>query len=235
MTLETQTRKRKAAPNRQQLVCVLADDSGSMRGPKAAAATAGIREMLLRCQTTGPRGADYSFFRLALIQFGDNAHTLIDGRPVREIDPDALLLSGNSGGTNITEALEQAYSGLRKYMQQVIDPHPQRDRHPVPLVLLFSDGHNGYGKPTPVSQKIKALNIDGEPVLVVCAGVATVETDEPDEQLLREIASPECYLHIDNAQMLSAFLAEVGSSGASSPTEVAAAMHRVTLVRGIED
>ena len=47
--------QRKAKQNRPQVVCVLADNSGSMSGPKARAATDGIREMLLRCQTTGPQ------------------------------------------------------------------------------------------------------------------------------------------------------------------------------------
>ena len=54
--------QRKARQTRPQVVCVLADNSGSMSGPKARAATDGIREMLLRCQTTGPRGAGQVVF-----------------------------------------------------------------------------------------------------------------------------------------------------------------------------
>jgi uncharacterized protein YegL len=228
---------RKARQSRPQLVCVLADNSGSMIGPKAKAATAGIREMLLRCQTTGPREPDRSYFGFVLIRFGNTAE--IDPRcnftPVRKIDADTIEILGDGGGTNITEALELTYSGTERYLREVVQPHPERADYPLPLVLLFSDGHNGYGKPEPVAQKIKQLSIDGEPVVIACAGVSTDESCKPDEALLRSIASPECYVHIDNARVLSAFLAEVGSSGASSPQEVARVMQRLTYVRGLED
>ena len=41
---------RQARQSRPQLVVVLADNSGSMAGDKAQAATQGIREMLMECQ-----------------------------------------------------------------------------------------------------------------------------------------------------------------------------------------
>ena len=228
---------RNARQSRPQLICVLADNSGSMAGRKAEAATAGIREMLLRCQTTGPRGPDRSYYRLVLIRFGTTAE--IDRRcnmtPVRQIDADSIELRGDGGGTNIAEGLELAYSGLRKYMEDVVEPHKERSEHPLPLVLLFSDGQNGYGQPEPIARKIKELNIDGEPVIIACAGVSTDNSDRPDEALLRSIASPECYVHIENVRALSAFLAEVGSSGVSSVREVAQIIRRLPAPRGRED
>jgi len=101
----------------------------------------------------------------------------------------------------------------------------------VPLVLLFSDGHhNAGGRPEEVAQRIKALNIDGDPVIIACAGVATDESDQPDERLLQEIASPECYVRVRDTRLLSAFLAESGSCGYSTAQEVAG------VIRGlIED
>ena len=229
--------QRKAKQNRPQVVCVLADNSGSMSGPKARAATDGIREMLLRCQTTGPSGADRSYFRVVLIRFGSTAE--VDSRcnmtPVREIDADTIEVRGDGGGTNITAALELAYGGLERYMREVVEPHEERAQHPLPLVLLFSDGHNGYGNPEPVADQIKRLNVDGAPITIACAGVSTDDSDTPDEELLRRIASQECYVHIDNVRMLSSFLAEVGSSGASSPQEVAQVIHRLPDMRGIVD
>ena len=83
--------------------------------------------------------------------------------PVREIDADSIEVRGDGGGTNITAALELAYGGLERYMREVVEPHPERAQHPLPLVLLFSDGHNGYGNPEPIADQIKRLNIDGEP------------------------------------------------------------------------
>jgi uncharacterized protein YegL len=228
---------RNARQSRQQAVCVLADNSGSMAGPKAQAATDGIREMLLDCQSRGPRGPKRSYFKLVLIRFGSNAE--VDSgcnmTPVREIDPDSIEIRGDGGGTNITAALELAYGGLERYIRHVVEPHSERAEHPVPLVLLFSDGHNGYGKPEPIAEQIKRLNIDGDPITIACAGVSTDDSDHPDEELLRRIASPECYVHVDSVQLLRAFIAEVGSSAVSTTGEVARIIHRLQDMRGIKD
>ena len=76
----------------------------------------------------------------------------------------------------------------------------------MPLVLLFSDGHhNAGGNPEEVAQRIKSLNIDGDPVIIACAGVDTDGSDQPDERLLQAIASPECYVRVRNTRMLSDF------------------------------
>ena len=224
---------RTARQSRPQLVCVLADNSASMRGKKAVAATNGIREMLLNCQTRGPRGADRSYFRLALIKFGDRAELVANCNmaPVRQIDSDSVEIAGNGGGTNITAALEMAYDGLERYVRDVLGEHPERRQHPLPLLVLFSDGRNGYGKPEPVAARIKRLTLDGDPVVIAGAGVSVSESDKLDEEQLREIASPECYLHITDARVLSHFLAEVGSSGASSPREIAQVIDRVRCTR----
>ena len=234
---EVTNMERKAKQTRPQLVCVLADNSGSMSGPKAQAATNGIREMLLRCQTSGPRGPERSYFRLVLIRFGSAAE--LDPRcnltPVRQIDADSIEIRGDGGETNITAALALAYEGLERYMREVVQPHPERGQHPLPLVLLFSDGYNTAGDPKPFARRIKELNIDGESVTIACAGVSTEGSEQPDEALLREIASPECYVHIDNVRMLSGFLAEVGSSGASSAREVGLIIRRLQTPRQVEE
>ena len=52
------------------------------------------------------------------------------------------------------------------------------------------------------------------------AGVS-VGSESPDEPTLREIASPDCYVHIEDAQALATFIATVGSSGASRAVDVA--------------
>lgn len=228
--------KRTARQSRPQLVCVLADNSASMRGEKAAAATNGIREMLLNCQTRGPRGTDRSYFRVVVVKFGDSAELLpnCNMTPVRQIDPESIEICGDGGGTNITGALEVAYDGLKRYLSEYVAEHAEREQHPVPLVVLFSDGRNGYGKPEPVAEKIKSLRIDDDPVVIAAAGVSVNEADKLDEGQLRRIASPECYLHISDVRVLGHFLSEVGSSGASSPSEVAQVIERVRRLRLIE-
>ena len=201
--------KRTTRQSRPQLICVLADNSGSMAGPKAEAATKGVREMLLQCQTTGPRGPDKSYFTFVLIRFDDEAEIVCNMKPVRHIDPKGIEIRGNGGLTNTQHALELAYDGLARYFREVVDQHSERKQHPVPLVLLFADGHhNAGGDPEDVAQKIKSLNIDGDPVIIACAGVATEGSDQPDERLLQAIASPECYVEARDTRLLSAFLAE---------------------------
>ncbi len=213
---------RQARQSRPQLVCVLADNSGSMRGEKARAATQGIREMLMECQSRGPEGPDRSYFRLLLIRFDEEAvvDPLCDMTPVRKINPDQIGIAGSGEGTDITGALELALMRLKPYMQE-LQRHPEREDHPLPLVILFSDGEHNIGSgPMPVAAEIKSLKLDGEPVVIAAAGVSVGRT-QPMEATLREIASPECYVHITNAPALAEFISSVGSSGVSRAHEVA--------------
>ena len=214
---------RQARQSRPQLVCVLADNSGSMAGEKAKAATNGIREMIMECQSRGPTGPERSYFNFLLIRFGDNAtiDPLCDSTPVRKIDPDQISVTGNGGQTNITEALQLALDRLSPYMQS-LEAHEERGEHPIPLVILFSDGQHNIGPaPQPVAEKIKQLALDGESVVIATAGVSIDDDDRPDERTLREIASPECDVDVTNAQILTRFIASVGSSGMSRAQDIA--------------
>ncbi len=213
---------RQARQSRPQVVCILADNSGSMQGEKARAATEGIREMIMECQTKGPQGVERSYFKILLIRFDSDAQIdpNCDMTPVRHLDPQTVEILGDGGQTNITAALQLAVDRLKPYMQG-LQNHPEHAEHPLPLVLLFSDGEHNVGPaPQPVASELKSLKLDGEPVVVVSAGVA-VGDGRPDENTLREIASPECYLPVTAADMLTAFISEVGSSGLSSAAEIA--------------
>jgi uncharacterized protein YegL len=179
--------------------------------------------MLMECQARGPTGPDRSYFKLLLIRFDNEAAVdpQADLTPVRKIDPDKIEILGDGGQTNLTAALQTALDRLSPYMQ-TLQVHPERAEHPVPLVLLFSDGeHNVEGSPQPVAEQIKRLNLDGDPVLIAAAGVSAGE-GQPDENTLRAITSPECYCHIANAGKLSRLIVSVGSSGVSTAKELAA-------------
>lgn len=211
---------RQARQTRPQLVCILADDSASMAGPKALAATHGLREMIMECQARGPSGPGRSYFELLLVRFETQASVdpHCDGRPVREIDPETISLIGNGASTNFTSALELTYRRLVTAMDK-LNQHPERDQHPLPLVLIFSDGeHNSGGDPRPIAELIKSLNIDGESVVIAAAGIGL--RGGVGEIVLRTIASPECYVDITNVQALTAFISSVGSSGASGPKAI---------------
>jgi uncharacterized protein YegL len=223
---------RQTRQSRPQLVCVLADNSGSMARQKAQAATEGIREMIMECQSRGPGGPNRSYFKLLLIRFGDEA--VIDPRcdmtPIRMIDPDEIAIDGCGGETDITGALELALIRLRVYMQG-LQRHPERAEHPLPLVLLFSDGQHNLGSgPEPVAREIKNLNLDGDAVVIAVAGVS-VGDSRPDERTLCNIASPDCYVHIADAQALTAFISSVGSSGVSRARDVAEVLRHIQAER----
>jgi uncharacterized protein YegL len=199
-----------------------------MAGEKAQAATNGIREMIMECQSRGPTGPERSYFKLLLVRFDSDAAVDPQGdlTPVRKIDPDQIEIRGDGGQTNITAALQVALDRLRSYMQSLQD-HPERAEHPVPLVILFSDGeHNVGAGPQPVADQIRQLNLDGDPVVIAAAGVA-VGGGAPDENTLRAIASGECYVPITNAQVLSRFISSVGSSGVSSAKDIATVIKTV--------
>jgi uncharacterized protein YegL len=199
-----------------------------MAGEKALAATEGIREMLMECQSRGPAGPDRSYFKLLLIRFDEEAviDPLCDMTAVRSIDPDRVSIDGGGGQTDITAALELASMRLKPYVEG-LQRHPECAEHPLPLVLLFSDGEHNVGSgPETVAKEIKGLSLNGEPVVIAVAGVS-VGGMQPDERTLRDIASPECYVHITNAQSLATFIASVGSSGASRAADVAKVIKRI--------
>jgi uncharacterized protein YegL len=219
---------RVARQSRPQLVCVLADNSASMAGEKAEAATRGIREMLMECQSRGPDGPDRSYFRFLLIRFDHEAtlDLLCAMTPVRMIDPEQISIDGRGGQTDITAALELTLMRLQPYMQ-ALQQHPERSEHPLPLVILFSDGEHNIGSgPLPAAESIKRMNLDGESVVIAVAGVS-VGRDRPDERTLRAIASPGCYVHITAADSLATFIASVGSSGASRAVDVARVIQQI--------
>jgi len=220
---------RQARQSRPQVVCVLADNSSSMALQKAQAATQGIREMIMECQARGPEGPDRSYFKLLLIRFDEEAviDPMCDMTPVRKIDPDLVGINGKGGRTDITGALELALMRLKPYME-TLQQHPERAEHPLPLVLVFSDGEHNVGSgPQQVATDIKTLNLDGEPVVIAAAGVS-IGHAQAHEQTLREIASPDCYVHITNAQALAGFISSVGSSGVSRAREVAQVLKQIS-------
>ena len=199
-----------------------------MAGEKAKAATDGIREMVMECQSRGPTGPERSYFKLLLISFDSTAAVNPQGdlTPVRKIDPDQIEIRGDGGQTNITAALQTALDRLRPYMQSLQD-HPERAEHPLPLVILFSDGEHNVGPvPQSVADEIKKLTLDGDAVVIAAAGVS-VGGGKPDDATLGAIASPECYVHITNAQVLAKFISSVGSSGVSSAKDIAAVIKTV--------
>lgn len=228
---------RPARPYRRQLVIEIMDDSGSMRQKKAAAVTRASQEMIYRMQAEGDLSD--SLFDLGIISFGDDAVLLSAARcvPVMQVDPDAIRFSGSSGRTNIRLALEMAEDILQRYQAEYLESVTEGvGSHPLPLVVLFSDGRNdhAYGDPCPIASRIKRMQMAGAGPMLVTVGIEY--RGQPDIELLEKIASkdPESglplYFDIDDLQLLEQFLATLGSSRASSPAEVISAVRDLVPV-----
>ena len=223
--------KRVAAPHRRQLVCLGVDDSRSMfYDGKAEAATNACQEMLYRMELGSTRGP---CFDVALFAFGDYIFANNDElcQPCNEIDADEVSYRGTSGGTKIKQAMVFIEDLLEQYEHLYLRHHSELDVHPVPLIILLSDGKNGDGNPVPVAERIKSMPLSiGVPPMIVTVGIE-YGGDTPDVELLKNLASSEdrrpLYFDISQAELLVEFLAEVGSSGSSSPAEVINAALRV--------
>lgn len=186
--------------------------------------------MIMECQARGPAGRDRSYFRLLLVRFDDTAAVDpgCDLTPVRLIDPEGITITGDGGETNITAALELTLGRLQLYLQ-TLEMHPEKAEHPLPLVVLFSDGEHNHGPPPlPAAEDIRNLFFQGDTVTIAAAGVS-VAGSQPDEALLREIASPGCYVPVASAAALTRFISSVGSSGASRASDIAALLGRLQV------
>jgi hypothetical protein len=102
----------------------------------------------------------------------------------------------------MAKALEFAYAGLSRYVSEVLEPHPEKSSHPLPVVILFSDGLNETSDPAPAAKQIRELSVDGIPVPLVAVGVSAKDSEPANEDLLRSLACPEYYLPISQSRRL---------------------------------
>jgi len=180
-------------------VVLIADDSGSMSGPPAKQVTDGIRDFVAKLQSFG-RG-EKNYFTLFLVKFGDVPQVLHDFTQVLDVDSNSIAITGNSGGTNMKQALELVATKMEAKA-------PASELDPAPLVIFWSDGHNTGDDPRPAAGRIKAIRCPcGRSPLLIACGIG-----QADRQLLEAIAtSPEHYKELQSAQELEAFLGNVGT------------------------
>ena len=186
---------RKPKQSRPQLVCILADNSDSMAGEKATLVTDSIRELVLWLQARGPRGRDRIYYRLTLIKWGASAELVRNCNmvPVRELNPEDVIVVGNGGKSDMATALELVHTELQRYFSEIVQPHSERDQFPLPVVVVFSDGWNQGRDPTTIARQIKLFNVDGITVPLVTVGVAAKNSEPANEELLRSLAHPYPY------------------------------------------
>lgn len=233
---------RRPRQTRAQLICILADNSDSMAGRKAELTTDAIRELILGFQTRGPRGPERSYYRLVLITWGAEAELYPECNmaPVRQVDIADVFVRGDAGASNMAKALEFACAGLSKYLAEVVERHPERSAHPLPVVIIFSDGLDETSDPVPIAKQIRELSVDGIAVPLVTVGVSAEDSEPANEELLRSLVCPEYYLPIaDSRRVFCPFgddpLATLGTTSGkfrpTSPDEKAAVLRRIMEMR----
>lgn len=236
---------RRARQSCPQLICVLADHSNSMAGAKAELTTDAIRELILRFQCTGPRGRDRSYYRLVLITWAAEPEIYpgCNMIPIRQLNADDVVLRGCGGPSDMAKALEFAYAGLSRYVSEVVEPHTERSSHPLPALILFSDGLAETSDPVPVAKQIRELSVDGITVPLVAVGVSAEDSDPANDDLLRSLVCPEHYLPISESRRLFPGFGDdlLSSPGPSkrkytlaSRDEIAAVIKRISDLRESE-
>ena len=175
----------------------------------------------MEAQTLGTPGSERNYFNFTLFEFSEDA-TLVqpfDAMPVRHIDPDDYRLQPNGSMTNITSVLEAVRDRVKAVIE-TIRQHPNRKDHPLPLVILVTDGcHNSGPPPEAVAEEIKSMEVDGDHVTLAVAGV-TVGNSDLDEPMMHRIASDGCYMRVEDVNKLRQFLAVVGSSSGGPHREI---------------
>lgn len=181
-------------------IILIADDSGSMRGPAAQQVNKGIQRWLNELLFLSLQGEKYWFY-FSLITFGTRPRVLDTNIPLPELNIDHIApIAGQSGGTNIAPALERAI--------QVLKEHPPKPTDCPPFVYLYTDGKADDPKMAlHIAAQLKALDLPcGRPRLVVLGFF------EADKEFCEKLAStPEFYVQCDDSATLANILPEVGS------------------------
>lgn len=209
---------------RRQLLYLLFDDSASMEGQKAAAATEGGRDLIHTCKM---KSNGDSIFDVSINWFGEHVFTRPDLllKPVLEIDEDTIAFAGKSGGTRIKRAMQVCANHIKEYDEKNLSLNAEKERVPAPVIVLMSDGKNGDGDPLPIAKQLTSTPLSiGIPPILITVGIE-FDGGEPDVELLTAMASEtesgeKLYFDISSAGQLVECLAVAGSTGASTPDEV---------------
>jgi Mg-chelatase subunit ChlD len=186
---------------------LIADDSGSMKGPPSAAATTAIHAWVneLYVKTRGRK----PYFQFSLVSFGSIPTIVVEKTDVRDIDVTSFVLQGGSGYTNLADALAT--------VRQILARDGATADHCPPFVFLFTDGKptepNGQTSDAAAqaaqdaATALKMLPLPCGSPFVVALGFGNVS-----DSFLQQVASaPQLYHRIPNAQALIQLLPEIGT------------------------
>lgn len=196
-------------------IVLVADDSGSMHGAPAAAATEAIHQWLNELHVAA-RGR-MPYFRFSLVIFGSTATIVADDQNsfraenlnVVDVDITGFQLHGASGSTNLAAALRLA--------ADVVSRDGATTAHCPPFVFVFTDGRptDERGHPTPAAAQaaldaaaqLKLLALPCGSPFVITLGFG----DAWDDFMAKLATKPTLYHRLPNAQALIKLLPSIGT------------------------
>jgi len=181
------------------LIFVL-DDSGSMSGTPANKLNEGldvmIEEMKLMSQGTKP------YFKLSVVVFGTHAQAISEAVSEQQVDKTKVTsFSGNSGGTNMAEALTEAARVLKR--------HPGKDTDFDPYVFLLTDGQaDDENAALNAAQALLATQVAAGKPRLIAIGLG----DSVNMGFLQKVASTsELAKHVSDAKDLVKLFPAIGT------------------------
>jgi uncharacterized protein YegL len=174
-----------------ELIMFLADNSGSMSGPKAVEASQAISVCLN--ELADPSNKDG--FRVSVLTYASSSQLLHSAsEPMKAI----TTLDGNGGGTSLAPAICLAQAEVTKYSVR-----PNRRLQPA-VAIIFSDGQLGDGP----QAEIEASRLKAMGVKVITIGFGA----DADEAQLRRLASAPDHYAFANVGQLKPLFALVGKT-----------------------
>lgn len=210
--------KRICTSHPMQLILV-ADDSDSMsdayqgiKGKKAKDVSEGIKNWLV--QLRGKTRSVKPYFYFSLIVFGTDADIVVENKLINRIRPETIDLRGNSGATNLADALREA-QGVLERSQHESYPVPYSD-FCSPFVFVYTDGEANQ----PIEAEKAARELRSLPLPCGSPQIVTLGFGDADHEFLERIASTrEHYVDCDSSENLMRLLPQIGTppvSGAAT-------------------
>lgn len=191
---------RVTSQNPWHMVLVL-DDSGSMSGQPSRDLNEAIKELIDALLTASMGQKPY--FRVSVISFGSNYHTLAEAVPEADLEESVVAnFQGNSGSTNAAAALDEA--------ARILSNNPGQETDFEPFVFFLSDGHpDNASTALQAAAKIKSLSLPCGTPRIVTLGFGSV-----DDDFMGNIANnSELYKKMNSSKDIVNLLPAIGTIG----------------------
>lgn len=213
--------QKKATANTPQVVTLIIDDSESMSWDhnKADQATQAVQDLVIQMQGWDLQSSGFRYL-LNIAKFGDDITPIAEAAAPGEIDLSALIFLGESGTTQMGNALQWANITLQNSLDKCRQiPGYNEPDSPNPLVIFFSDGENYDDAAGIVSEanNLRSIAFQGGGIDVVAVGIGM---EQQHFKIMQDIASkPDLAINID-PDKLGDFISEAAQTiGKSQPPE----------------